>query len=142
MRLSGPVNAPATPLPFAPRIRDDRAMRRFVSLFSRHPILATLFLAAAALTTLFVVRSIVFMAVWSEPERQRQPVEPWMTPRYVALSWDVPRDDMLALLQLPPGDTDGRRETLAQIAEKQGISPEELIARIDVWLAERDAANK
>jgi len=62
-----------------------------------------------------------------------QPVASWMTPRYVALSWDVPREAMMEILGLePPGP--GRR-TLADIAAEKGISVEEYITLIKAGIA-------
>ena len=62
-----------------------------------------------------------------------QPVAAWMTPRYVALSWDVPREVMIEVLQVePPGPG---RETLADIAAGKGIPVADYIATIEAGIA-------
>jgi hypothetical protein len=64
---------------------------------------------------------------------REQPVAAWMTPRYVAMSWDVPRDVMMELLQVePPGPG---RETLADIAAGKGIPVADYIAMIEAGIA-------
>ena len=112
-------------------------MRRLVSLWKRHPILGSLFLLAGAATALFAIRTALFLIVWSDPDRHRQRVEPWMTPRYVGRSWDVPRADIVALLDLPADATAGRRQTLDDIAAEAGVPVETLIAKIEAYLAQR-----
>ncbi len=64
---------------------------------------------------------------------KEQPVASWMTPRFVAHSWDVPREEMMTILGLePPGP--GRR-TLADIATEKGIPVEDYIREIEAGIA-------
>lgn len=63
-----------------------------------------------------------------------QPIEAWMTPRYIAHSWDVPRDvmmDTLHLVRIPGGP-----QPLAKIAEERGIPVERLIDDLEAAIAE------
>lgn len=61
-----------------------------------------------------------------------QTIEGWMTPRYVAHSWDVPREVMTGL-GFERG-TDGPRP-LSRIAEDRGIPVDVLIAEIEAAIA-------
>lgn len=61
-----------------------------------------------------------------------QSVEAWMTTRYVAHSWDLPREVMTGL-GFERG-TDGPRP-LRKIAEERGIPVETLIAEIEGAIA-------
>jgi hypothetical protein len=112
-------------------------MPGLATIWKRHPVLGSLFLVAAAATGFFLVRAALFFLVWSDPIHHRQPVEAWMTPRYVARSWDIPREDMIGLLGLTPETVDRRRRTLEEIAADQGVSVDEIIARIEAYVAAR-----
>lgn len=86
-------------------------------LWREHRALLLAFSLAAALTLFFAVRFVVFTVYWADPaHRERQP-EGWMTPGYIARSWDVSRDDLRAALDLP---AEGKPPTLAQIARDRG----------------------
>ena len=85
----------------------------------RWVLLVGAFVVAAALSVFFAVRFGVSIVYWSDPSHIDQAFEGWMTPRYVARSWDLPPDvvaDALALEQ----DGAGRRVTLEEIARASG----------------------
>ncbi len=64
---------------------------------------------------------------------KEQPVASWMTPRFVAHSWGVPRDVMMTILGLEaPGPG---RQTVAEIADERGVPVEALIAEIEAGIA-------
>ena len=86
------------------------------------------FVLAVLFTALFAIRSVVFVAYWSNPAHRDQDIEGWMTPRYIARSWHLPEDVLLSALGLD--GMPGRRMTLAEIARAQGIPLDELEARI------------
>lgn len=94
---------------------------------------ATVILAVAlAASVFFGVRTASSWVYWSDPRHIDQPIAGWMTPRYVALSWDVPRAVMLeALGEVQPGG--GRN--LAWLAEQRGMTLEALIAEIEATIA-------
>jgi hypothetical protein len=64
----------------------------------------------------FAVRLTVFTIYWSDPAHRDQAVEGWMTPGYVARSWDVDPEVIRAALPPPPDGTPDRRPTLDAIA--------------------------
>ncbi len=103
-------------------------MRRLLDAFRAHPVLTPLFVLAAALTVMFAVRTVVFTLYWADPAHQDQPLEPWMTPRYVAHSWDLPPEVIIRALGVESGQ--GRRVSLAELARQQGIDVDELEARL------------
>ena len=58
---------------------------------------------------------------WNDPGHRQQPLEPWMTPRYVARSYGLPPETMRTLLQL--GEQPGTRQpTISAIAAEMGLS--------------------
>ncbi len=103
-------------------------MRRLIDAFKTHPVLTPAFLLAAALTVMFTIRTVAFTIYWANPAHRDQPIEPWMTPRYVAHSWDLPPERVAAALGLEPGSARGL--SLAEIAASGGLSLEEIEQRI------------
>lgn len=62
-----------------------------------------------------------------------QPIEPWMTPRYVAHSWDLPREVMVGELGFAPGADAG--QPLSAIARERGVPVEVLIVELEAAIA-------
>ncbi len=108
-------------------------MTRLLAKWRRHPWLATAFALALAVTLFFATRMVLFTIYWSDPAHRDQSLQGWMTPGYVATSWDVPREVMQAAL----GDLGrpGKRETLDRIAAESGLSLDEVSARIEAAIA-------
>jgi hypothetical protein len=113
------VNAPRTPA--------------LAYLWRHHRPALIGFRLALAVALVFAVRLTVFTIYWSDPAHREQPVAGWMTPGYVARSWDVPPEVIRAALPVLPEA--GRRPTLAQIAEAEGIPLPDLIAGIEAAIA-------
>ncbi|MEZ5752204.1 MAG: hypothetical protein R3D60_09635 [Paracoccaceae bacterium] len=92
------------------------------------------FAAALLFVAVFAVRTVASLIYWSDEAHQEQPIEGWMMPGYVGRSWGVPREVIEAAL----GAQDGApsRRSLEQIAEAQGITLPELIARIEMAIAD------
>ncbi len=114
-------------------------MRKLIGLLRAHPVLAPAFVLAAALTAMFLVRTVVFTIYWADPAHRDRQIEPWMTPRYVAYSWDLEPETVARALGLPaPGR--GRpwlpRRNLGEIARESGVPLAELAARIERAAAE------
>ncbi|WP_323005484.1 hypothetical protein [Pseudorhodobacter sp.] len=93
------------------------------------------FAVAAVLTAFFLVRAVMFALFWMDPERGLHPVEPWMTPRYIAHTYDIPRADLQRILKLGPEETP--RMPLKKLAEAHGVPLEGLIAELEAVIAER-----
>jgi hypothetical protein len=97
-------------------------------LWTRHRWLLLGFLAAVTLALLFAIRVAISLQDW--PEERDADIEGWMTPRYVALSWDVPPEVVAGALALAR-DGRGRRVTLEELAKDRGVPVEDLVAALE-----------
>lgn len=94
-------------------------MKRLKAAFQKRPILTGGFVLAVIFTALFAIRTTVFMVYWANPDHRDREIEPWMTPRFVARSWQLPPEVMvqaLAIDNMPSPNT-----SLAKIAEERGV---------------------
>lgn len=107
---------------------------RLVRAWRERRLLFVAFLLAVAVTLFFAARLVVVAVVWSDPARRDLPVAGWMTPGYVARSWRVPLEDILAALELQRGPGT-RPTTLAEIAERSGRPLAEVIAEVEAVIA-------
>lgn len=118
-------------------IARSRAWPMIAHLWARHRWLLLGFVVAVALGLFFAARAVVFTVYWSD--HRDEAIAGWMTPRYVAMSWDVPPEivgDALAL----PRDGTGRRITLSEIAATRGIPVETVAAEIGAAIGAHRAA--
>lgn len=113
-------------------------MTRVRNALRDHPWLSGAFLTALVLTLFFATRMISYTIYWSDPAHQYQAVQGWMTPGYVANSWDIPHQSLQSALGdlAQPGD----HKTLKAIAEDSGTPLPDLIARIEAAIAAQKAA--
>ncbi|MEY8118840.1 hypothetical protein AB9F26_11305 [Falsihalocynthiibacter sp. BN13B15] len=110
-------------------------MRRLSYLWREHRVLSLAFVMALALTTVFLFRIIVGMVYWADPMHQDRPLEMWMTPRYISMSFDLPREEVLDALGIKEGELK-RPTTLRRISEHTGVDIKGLEAAVE------DAATK
>ncbi|TGD64004.1 hypothetical protein EYC08_11255 [Tabrizicola sp. WMC-M-20] len=110
-----------------------------MTLLRRHPVLATLFVLALILTLVFAGRFVAQVVYWSDPARQEQEVEGWMTLRYIARSWQLPPRDLYEAAGLP-GPTRGQPMTLEQLAVDRGMPLDALIAEVEAGIDRLTAA--
>jgi len=104
--------------------------------------IATAILGVALLVGgFFAVRLVVFWLYWGDPNHRNQAIEAWMTPRYVAHSWDVPREVLFEALDQPA--MPGRPRSLQDLAQERGVPvarlAEDLQAAIDAYRERRPA---
>jgi hypothetical protein len=104
-----------------------------MKVWRRHPVLTTGFVLAVVIMLAFAVRFAVQVVYWSTPAHQNQQLQGWMTPRYIARSWQVSAPELTALAALPPAGEGPR--TLAKIATDEGVPLAEIIARVEAALA-------
>ena len=96
-------------------------------LWRGHRWLLIGFVAAVALTLFFGVRAIIFTAYWSG--HQDEAIAGWMTPRYIAHSWEVPPQVIGEALGLAP-DGEGRRITIEDVARDRDLPVAEVAATV------------
>lgn len=109
-------------------------MRRLITRARARPLLTAGFVIALAATGFFAVRLALFTLYWSDPSHAAQPIAGWMTPGYVAKSWDVPRNVVGNALGLPP-EPGQPRKTLNDLARDRGLQTSELIAALEAAIA-------
>lgn len=97
-------------------------------LWREQRVLCVAFALALGLTLFFAVRMAVFALYWADPAHRNQPIEGWMTPRYLVHSYDLPPELVREVLDLE-GEPRKRR-TLAGIARESGLTLEEIERRI------------
>lgn len=102
----------------------------FKRLWGNAPIATLVLIASLVVAGGFAVRSVAFWMYWNDPAHRAQAIEPWMTPNYVAHSWDVPLRvviDALGHDKRPPK----KPMRLGQIADNQNMTSDALIADIE-----------
>lgn len=103
------------------------------AILKRHPIASAGFLLAAAATLFFTIKLIADTVYWADPAHRQQAAEEWMTPAYIARSWDVDRQALARHLDISRSDFNGR-PTLKRIAQKHGVPVEEVINDVNSYL--------
>ncbi|WP_319411384.1 hypothetical protein [uncultured Cohaesibacter sp.] len=102
-----------------------KALRYF---WKEQPIALSLFALALVCLLFFGVRFVDRFLYFHDPAHRNQALEPWMTPRYVGISYQLPKDVIFQVMELY--DTEGRRVRVGEIADRMGISLDELEARV------------
>ena len=77
--------------------------------------------------------SVTFLAdavYFNDPRHKNVELQAWMTPRYVTLSYELPRPIVLELLGIEEGKKSPRR--LDRLAESLGITLEELTEKVRI----------
>ena len=110
-------------------------LNRLKYLWQNHKLLLLAFVLAAAATLMFAVRLVVVTVYFSNPDHQNQPLEGWMTPRYVAYSYGLEADEFEQVLGIDP--TVVSRMNLRDILKEQDLTLEQLQARLDALVAAR-----
>ena len=101
--------------------------------YAKENWVAMLVLCLSSIAVIWFVGSVLFALIYfNDPRHQDEALKGWMTPRYVVMSYDLPRGIVAVLLDLPaggPGDL-----TLDVIAQGLGLTLDELTTLV------RDAA--
>ena len=104
-----------------------------MTLLRRHPVLAIGFGLALILTLFFAGRFVAQVVYWSDPARQEQEVQGWMTLRYVAKSWGLSAPDLYQASGLPTPER-GSRRTLDQLAKERNVPLAQLTADVEAGI--------
>ncbi len=114
-------------------------MRTLIRRMWRAAPVATVVLAVAlAATVFFGLRTARHWVYWNDPAHRDQAVAGWMTPGYIAHSWQVPREvvtQAIGLERRPEGP-----RNLDRLAQNQGRSVDDLIVEIEAAIAAFRAA--
>jgi hypothetical protein len=70
-------------------------------LWAAAPVATVILLLALAFGGFFAARTVAFWVYWNDPAHRSQAVAAWMTPGYVAHSWQVPRELVLEAIDAP-----------------------------------------
>lgn len=107
-------------------------------LWHTHRLALCAFAVALCALGYFGVKTIAAAVYWMDPAHQDQPLAPWMTPRYVAQSYGLPRDTIEEIFQLERG-VDPPRLRLDRLALEKGLTLEEFQARVEAAALALDA---
>lgn len=114
---------------------------RIKTLWAHHRLAMVAFLALFCIAGFFAFNAIAAAVYWNDPRHQDQPLAAWMTPRYVAQSYDIPPDVLGPALFIDPTEPP-RRLRLEDIATANGVTLETLQQRITeataIFRASRD----
>ncbi len=103
-------------------------------LFRNHPIAASGFVLAAAVTLFFLFRIVSSALYWSDPAHQNETVKPWMTVGYIAKSWDLDPREIDAIAGLPTPEEHGPW-TIREIATARGVEVQVIIDQVNASIA-------
>lgn len=109
----------------------------FLRIWKSQKLLVTALLLASGVMLFFAVRMVSFWVFWADPAHRNQNPEPWMTPRYIAHSWQLsPREVAAALGLSGPPKPGEPRQTISQIAKDRGVAVETVLLELQTYLAE------
>ncbi|AHM05624.1 hypothetical protein roselon_03366 [Roseibacterium elongatum DSM 19469] len=103
-------------------------------LWAHHRPAVIAFGLALAVAVFFLIRLVVHTIYWADPAHRDQPLEGWMTPGYVARSYQVDGEVLRDAIGLAPRTVPEGRPTLSRIAAARGIPLEQLVAEIEAAL--------
>lgn len=97
-------------------------------LWAAAPVATVILAVALAFGALFTVRSVAFAVYWHDPAHREQRIAAWMTPGYVAHSWQVPKEVVLDAAGAPRHPP--HPYTLGELAALNGVSVEALMTKV------------
>ncbi len=116
-------------------------MKTLKHLWAHHKIALTAFVLACGAVLYFGFTTLASAIYWMDPAHQDQALADWMTPRYVAQSYQLPRDIIEDVFMLERG-VDPPRMRLGQIAENNSMTMDDLQTRLDAAHAAFEAAQE
>lgn len=97
---------------------------RVVSFIKQNLLVFSLFLGSFAVALWFAFHAITDALYFNDPRNVDVALKPWMTPRYVVLTYDLPRPLVMEILELDPEGDRGVR--LGRLARDRNISMDDL----------------
>lgn len=108
---------------------------RLAHLWAHHRIGLVVFCVALCAAGVFGVRTLRDAIYWNDPAHLDRPVEGWMTPRYVSLSYKIPPKPLADALFIDR-EAPFKRQNLSQIAATHGLTMAQLQDRINAAVAQ------
>ena len=109
-------------------------MATILYLIRHHWLAFGVLVTAAAVAVFFLGRMTMTMVWFNDPAHRDQDIAAWMTPRYVAMSYRLPREMMFDALDLRPGEA--ARMTLQDLAEQRNVTVEDLSSALRTAIEE------
>ncbi len=91
-------------------------------------LLLIVFAAASCFALFFAVHTIRDFVYFNDPANVDVDLQPWMTPRFIVLTYDLPRPFVFETLGLDPDADGGKR--LGHLARERDLTMEELTEMI------------
>jgi hypothetical protein len=91
------------------------------------------FVLAILAVLILSFRLITHTIYWADPDKRDQSIQPWMTPHYVSMSWDV--DPEVVLSVTGPKPQQRHPTTIEDFARARGVPVFDLIRDIDAAIA-------
>ena len=102
-------------------------------------LLVTLTVITLCFILWFGSRFVLDFIYFHDPNNVDVELKGWMTPRFIVLTYDLPRPFVFDLLELGTGDDKGQR--LGAVAKEMDVSLEELTQKVRDAAADYRAAN-
>ncbi|MEM7259428.1 MAG: hypothetical protein AAF404_18795 [Pseudomonadota bacterium] len=99
-----------------------------LSFIRKNLVLLAGFIVVLAVAIWFSVHVILHALYFNDPRNVDVDLRPWMTPRYIVLTYDLPRPFVLDMLELDPALDKGVR--LGRIAQQRGVSMSDLTEQV------------
>jgi hypothetical protein len=116
-------------------------LSRINILWTHHRVPFSAFVVLLCVTGYFAFNAIAAAIYWNDPRHQDQALADWMTPRYVAQSYDIPPRVLGPALYFDPSEPP-RRRRLEEIAAANGVTLATLQQRVtDATAAFRASKN-
>ena len=106
-------------------------------LLTRHPALTGVFAVALLMTLFFAAKFLLHAGQFHGHGPDTPPLESWMRPRYVAMSYDLPPEVVATILDIePPAEPHSRSApTMAEVAAAKGVDLDVLAERLRIGAA-------
>lgn len=102
---------------------------KLLSFSRQHWFLTLGFIVSLAFAVWYAYAFLADAIYFNDPRHKDQALKGWMTPRYVVMSYDLPKETVRDALGLIPNDRD-RPIRLSVIAERQKLSLDELTDKV------------
>ncbi|WP_424943241.1 hypothetical protein [Aliiroseovarius crassostreae] len=115
----------------------NRIGTQLKTMWHAAPLATGLLALCLSAAVFFGARTVAETLYWNDPAHRNQPIAGWMTPRYVAHSWNIPRPEMIAILQsvAPEFNAGDRPGSMKDIAAQHAMPLKQFIAQIEAEIS-------